>query len=59
MVNKNNERKYKIHHNILAENASVILSGEIVINNNLLYIDNYSGHYEPKKDCLNYLKDYL
>ena len=59
MIDKKTEKKYYIQHNVLAEGGNVLIAGEMEVNDNLISFDNYSGHYEPKKSCLNYLKDLL
>ena len=59
MIDKKLEKEYKIHHNILSEDSNVIIAGEITIKDNLISIDNHSGHYRPKNVCLNYLKDLM
>ena len=59
MIDKKIERIDNIHHNILSEDGNVLVAGEITIKDNLISIDNHSGHYRPKKVCLNYLKDLM
>lgn len=59
MVDKRIERKDYIYHNVLAEDKNVIIAGEIEIKDNLVLLDNNSGHYKPEVDCLDYVKELI
>tara|TARA_Y100000389_G_scaffold95363_1_gene92072 strand:- start:7740 stop:8228 length:489 start_codon:yes stop_codon:yes gene_type:complete len=59
MIDKRIERKDYIYHNILSEDGNVLIAGEMEIKDNLVSFDNNSGHYKPKVNCFDYLKDLM